>query len=139
MHSWRFQALDNRLHDLQSSREALRVAAAALDKSEHDLYNKCAACCSLACCIIKLVQPLKTRCMGSRLLRHVPEQSVNCLPVLHACELCSRHTRGKNRGLSLADAIKDDARLAHLGEDEILREFRERVGGGQFDRTGRNC
>ncbi|KAI8464835.1 MAG: hypothetical protein J3K34DRAFT_525878 [Monoraphidium minutum] len=66
-------ATSQRLHKLQAGREALRVAASALDKSEQDMYD-----------------------------------------------------RQRGRGVSLADAIADDARLARLGEAEILAEFRER-------------
>ena len=36
---------------------------------------------------------------------------------------CQQH------GLTLAEAIEDDERLAKLGEDDILQEFREKVGG----------
>lgn len=37
--------------------------------------------------------------------------------------------RWQPRGPSLAEAIQDDERLAHLGEAEILAEFREQVSG----------
>lgn len=50
----------------------------------------------------------------------------------HTCRgmllLSPPNARYRQKGLSLAEAIKDDERLAGLGEAEIMQEFREKVG-----------
>lgn len=56
-----------------------------------------------------------------------------CDARVHAAQRTRQHharpaRRLKPRGASLAEAIKDDERLAGMGEQEILAEFREQVG-----------